>query len=328
MDKKMTTPATNNKLPYLGHLTAAADLATSYQAYRAGFVSLALERNRRATPFVDEARKLKAAAAKAKTPADLLKITDIRHALLTAAGISDKAAGHLEETDKTEAIAGLIGTFLDPAGADFVEELVFRFLLTRGDTLGGSMRNVGGALAQRKLTRSLISCLNMAGTKYWWTDKKKTTWTPGQSSVDDADIEMNVTGLAWQNSQGHRTLIYNLTVPAVKNNIDMCLFNSPHGQYGAEAVKNPHQYLALGELKGGIDPAGADEHWKTARTALERIHKGFAGYTPATFFIGAAIEKKMAGEIWAMLENTAITNAANLTNEDQVTAISRWLCGL
>jgi len=108
----------------------------------------------------------------------------------------------------------------------------------------------------------------------------------------------------------------------------MCLFDSSHDQYGAEVVKNPKLYLALGELKGGIDPAGADEHWKTARTAIDRILKGFAGYTPATFFIGAAIEKKMAGEIWKLLEDSTITNAANLTNENQVSAISRWLCSL
>jgi hypothetical protein len=326
LEKKMTVNI--NSKPYKEHLKSGVDLQTAYAAYRAGFVSLALERNRRATPFVDEARKLKAVAAKAKAPMELLQMKDIRSALLTAAGVSDKASGHLEETDKTEAIAGLIGQFLEPAGVDFVEELVFRFLLTRGDTLGGSMRNVGGALAQRKLTRSIISCLNLAGTKYWWTNKKKTTWTLGGSSVDDADIEISLAGLAWRNGNGHRTLIYNLTVPAVKNNIDMCLFDSLHSQYGADAVKNPKLYLALGELKGGIDPAGADEHWKTARTALERIHKGFAGYTPATFFIGAAIEKKMAGEIWNALEDSTITNAANLTNEDQVSAISRWLCQL
>ena len=108
----------------------------------------------------------------------------------------------------------------------------------------------------------------------------------------------------------------------------MCLFKSSHTSYSGEVVKNPKQYLALGELKGGIDPAGADEHWKTARTALERIHKGFAGYTPATFFIGAAIEKKMASEIWDLLEDGTISNAANLTDEDQVSSIVRWLCQL
>jgi hypothetical protein len=71
--------------------------------------------------------------------------------LLTASGVSDKAVTHLQPQDKTEAIQGLIKNFLDSAGASFVEELIFRFLLTRGDTLGGSMRNTGGVLAQRKL---------------------------------------------------------------------------------------------------------------------------------------------------------------------------------
>ena len=313
---------------YKEHLKSESDLQTSYAAYRAGFVSLALERNRRATPFVDEARKLKTAAAEATTPPELLQMKNIRNALLTAAGISDKAAGHLEETDKVVAIAGLIEKFLEPAGADFVEELVYRFLLTRGDTLGGSMRNIGGALAQRKLTRSIISCLNLAGTKYFWTNKKKMAWTASGSSIGDADIEMGLSGLAWENGNGYRTLMYNLTVPAVKNNIDMCLFSSPYNKYGENILMNKNLYLALGELKGGIDPAGADEHWKTARTALDRIHKGFAGYTPATFFIGAAIEKKMAGEIWDLLEKNTITNAANLTKEEQVYSISRWLCEL
>jgi type II restriction enzyme len=63
-------------------------------------------------------------------------------------------------------------------------------------------------------------------------------------------------------------------------------------------------YVALGELKGGIDPAGADEHWKTARSALDRIKKAFekVGQQPRRFFIGAAIEKEMAIEIWHDLE--------------------------
>lgn len=314
--------------PYKDHLKSGATLKTSYAAYRAGFVSLALERNRRATPFVSEARQLKIAAARAKTPADLSKMKEIRRALLTAAGVSDKAAGHLEESDKTDAIAGLIGTFLEPAGTDFVEELVYRFLLTRGDTLGGSMRNVGGTLAQRKLTRAVISCLNLAGTKYWWTDKKKVLWTAGKSSVDDADIELAVSGLAWKNGHGARTLIYNLTVPAVRNNIDMCLFNIDRDKYSASVVNTAAKYLALGELKGGIDPAGADEHWKTARTALERIRTGFSKYEPATLFIGAAIESKMAEEIWDWLEDGKLQNAANLTDDDQVSSIVRWLCAL
>lgn len=210
----------------------------------------------------------------------------------------------------------------------FVEELVFRFLLTRGDALGGSMRNVGGALAQRKLTRTIISTLTIAGIGYAWQHSKTRQWT--EMTDDDSDIELYLRGLSWTSQKVKRTLIYNLTVPLVKNNIDLCLFKLTPAQVETTRYANPKSYIALGELKGGIDPAGADEHWKTARTALQRIHDAFsrAGASPHTFFVGAAIEKKMASEIWSQLESGMLSNAANLNVENQVASISGWLCNL
>lgn len=202
--------------PYYQHLTSSDDLVTPYEAIRAGFVALALEKNRRATPFVAQARALKTSASEAKTPAELINIEDIQPALLTAAGISDKATGHL------------------------------------------------------------------------------------------------------------------LTVPLVKNNVDLCLFDCSLATLSPTTYTSPDLYIALGELKGGIDPAGADEHWKTARTALNRIQKAFSnfGLKPHTFFIGAAIEKKMASEIWSQLEDDTLENAANLTDDNQVASVSRRLCSL
>jgi len=47
---------------YRNHLQSSDDLITTYAATRAGFVALALEKNRRATPYVAEARALQAAA--------------------------------------------------------------------------------------------------------------------------------------------------------------------------------------------------------------------------------------------------------------------------
>jgi len=133
----------------------------------------------------------------------------------------------------------------------------------------------------------------------------------------------------------YRTLIYNQTVPLVGNNIDLCLLNCSPDNLSPAIYKLPASYIALGELKGGIDPAGADEHWKTARTALnriqkDRIQKAFSNISPIphTFFIGAAIEKKMAIEIWNQLEGGTLENAANLTNDHQLTSISHWLCSL
>jgi hypothetical protein len=319
--------------PYLRHLSSSDDLVTTYEAVRAGFIALALEKNRRATPFVAQAMALKLSASQAETPARLLDIEEIRLALLAAAGLSDKAITHLRPEDKEEAIQGLIQNFLEPAGASFVEELVFRFLLTRGDTLGGSMRNVGGALAQRKLTRAIISTLRVAGRPYQWLHSINNIWA--QMNDDDSDVEIYLRGLSWRKGAKRRTLIYNVTVPLVKNNVDLCLLNcGPSDLASRELLKTvlgaPASYIALGELKGGIDPAGADEHWKTARTALSRIQEAFSklGHKPHTFFVGAAIERKMADEIWSQLENGTLENAANLTGGNQVASVSRWLCSL
>jgi hypothetical protein len=319
--------------PHTRHLSSAEDLVTTYEAVRAGFVALALEKNRRATPFVAQARALKVAASQARTPSELLSITEIQAALLTAAGVSDKALAYLQPPDKVEAIQGLSNNFLEPAGANFVEELVFRFLLIRGDTLGGSMRNVGGALAQRKLTRTVISALTIGGKAYHWLHNTSGIWTP--RTDDDAGIELSLRGLYWQNPAGPRTLLYNLNVPLVKSNVDLCLLDCrPEELTGKQSAKalyeSPQRYLALGELKGGIDPAGADEHWKTARTALNRIRDAFAkvGLKPHTFFIGAAIERRMADEVWQLLADRTLENAANLTHEDQLASISHWLCNL
>lgn len=314
--------------PYLRHLKSSTDLETSYEAVRAGFVALALEKNRHATPMVAEARALKTAASAAETPRDLLALTDIQGALLTAAGISDKAAGHLEDSDKQDAIKGLIENFLEPAGTNFVEELVFRFLLTRGDALGGLMRNIGGFIAQKKLTRCIIAQLNLGKGAYKWLNSNTKRWE--NIPEDDTDIEANLKGLWWGGRTGPRTLVYNVTVPFIGSNVDLCLFNrAPEG-----STKNMREdvasYIALGELKGGIDPAGADEHWKTASAALSRIREAFAKFnlTPHTFFIGAAIETRMALEIWQLLEEAKLENAANLTSEEHITSLTRWLCGL
>ena len=81
--------------PYYQHLTCGDDLITPYEATRAGFVALALEKNRRATPFIEQARALKVAASKANKPLQLLKIKDIKPALLIASGVSDKASRHI-----------------------------------------------------------------------------------------------------------------------------------------------------------------------------------------------------------------------------------------
>ncbi len=320
-------------MSYNHHLASYKPLITPYEATRAGFIALALEKNRKATPFVEEAKALRVIAKKARKPRDLLNLERIQASLLVAAGISNKARNHLDDGDRKKAVLGLIENFLEPAGNAFVDELVYRFLLTRGDSLGGSIRNLAGALGGWRLTRILISTFSIYGIEFEWLDLKSRKW---MLSNNEPELEKRIKGLHWNaTAGGQRTLIYNLTVPIVGKNVDLCLLNCHpreiiFGKKHNSAHHNPERYVALGELKGGIDPAGADEHWKTANSALNRIRNSFAdkNYYPYTFFVGAAIERSMAEEIYQQLEVQMLSNAANLTNEEQVVSLCTWLVNL
>jgi type II restriction enzyme len=316
-------------MPFKNHLESYEDLITPYEETRAGFIALALEKNRTATPFVEEAKALKVFASRAKTSKELLKISEIQDSLLTAAGISDKAKTHLQGEDKKEAIKGLIENFLEPSGKSFVDELVYRFLLTRGDSLGGRMRNLGGRLGEWRFTRILMSTCAVSSVDLEYLDSERQNWMLPDTEIE---VERRIKGLHWVSYGNERTMIYNLTVPTVRKNVDFCLFDCAPDEiiFGGKrdsAHHKPDKYLALGELKGGIDPAGADEHWKTANSALARIRTAFSNKNcfPKTFFIGAAIEAAMAKEIYQQLEERTLSNGANLTNEAQVVSLCDWL---
>ena len=306
------------------------DLVTSREQTRAGFIAFALEKNRRSTPIIESAKSLKVLASNAKTAKGLLKIAEIRSALLTAAGLSDKALNYFTEEDKDNAILGLIENFLEPTGKYFVDEVVYRYLLIKGDSLGGSMRNIVGALAQQKFIRTLLSNLSISNTGYQWLDNKTKNWESKPNN--DFSIEEQLKALSWKNPKGkNRILAFNLNIPIVKNNIDICLFNSNIELYAnGKIVDAPDRILMLGELKGGIDPAGADEHWKTGNTALNRIRESFVKHNLKidTSFIAAAIEKKMANEIFTQLQSKTLTKAANLTIDEQLVNYCDWLLKL
>ena len=58
---------------------------------------------------------------------------------------------------------------------------------------------------------------------------------------EDSEIELSLRGLSWEYDDKTYTLIYNLNVPVIKNNVDMCLFNlSPD---------EPDDTLAVGRNK-------------------------------------------------------------------------------
>jgi type II restriction enzyme len=311
-------------------IKTSEDLVTSREQTRAGFIAFALEKNRRSTPIIESAKSFKVLASRAKTAKHLSDISEIQPALLTAAGLSDKAVNYFNEDDKKKAILGLIENFLEPAGKYFVDEVVYRYLLIKGDSLGGSMRNIVGENDQKKFVRTLLSNLSVSGTKYQWLNNKTKIWE--EKTTNDFAVEEQLKALSWKNPKGkNRVLSFNLSIPIVRNNIDICLFVSDiEGYSNGKIVNTPEKILMLGELKGGIDPAGADEHWKTGNTALNRIRESFANHNLKieTSFIAAAIEKKMASEIFAQLQSKTLSNAANLTIDEQLVNYCDWLLKL
>lgn len=310
------------------HINSPQDLVTPRAEIRAGFIALALEKTRESTPIVDAGKALKTLASNAENPQELIAIKEIRDALLTAAGLSDKAKNHLTDPDKTKAIKRLIDEFLAPEGEDFVDELVYRFLLTRGDSLGGKMRNLAGRLGEQRFIRMLTATCAVGGASVKYLDAKSDKW---HDDIESAALG-RVKALCWESNANSRTLVCNRTVHIVRKNVDFCLINCAMDEVSskkeqAAVLADPQKYLALGELKGGFDPAGADEHWKTANTALSRIRESFnkRKASPSTFFIGAAIENAMAEEIHRQLKAGQLSNAANLTDENQVVALCDWL---
>ena len=305
-------------------ITSASDLVTSREQTRAGFITFALEKNKKASPLVAEAKSLHAMAKVAKTPAELLNIAEIRKALLTASGLSDKSLQHLTEADKTEAINRLIKEFLEPEGEYFVDALVYRYLLIKGDSLGGSMRNLVGALAQQKLIRTFISNLTLMGIDFLWTDIKSKEWYKGNPT---APIEGDIKAMYWNYNGNDRILAFNLTIPLVGKNVDITLFDAKPIDYNkGKIVRFNDRFVMAGELKGGIDPAGADEHWKTGNTALNRIRNAFdtVEIPIKTAFIAAAIEDSMSKEIFNQLKSETLSYAANLTVDDQLVHFCDW----
>lgn len=307
------------------------DLITPRAKTRAGFIAMALEKNLLACPYIEEAKALKSLASHISEPKDLLNVKDLRSGLLNASGLSEKSLKFLTDDDKTIAIKGLIEEFLEPAGVNFIDELVYRYLLNKGDALGGKARNLAGSLGEKKFLRSLLSVLNLIGIDYKWKDSDSNSWL--DKPQDDYGIEKRIKALHWRIEQKERLLVININVPSVKKNVDVTIFDGQPNELksGKDSIifKN-NKYIAFGELKGGIDPAGADEHWKTANSALNRIRERFSEkkLKPQLFFIGAAIESNMATEIFKHLQLGTLDCAANLTDDDQLTAICNWIVHL
>lgn len=290
-------------------IKTAADLQTKRRAICDGFLAQALQKTKKADPFVEEAKTFYIALKKVKSVEELLASSEHINDLASACGFSDKARSQLTEEELSNAIKKVLTRIDKEAGSDFREEILYRYLLTKGDTLGGSMRNLTGASAGTKLIDKIIERLS--------NGKKKNQVLKSKSG--------KVQKVIWNS----RTLLFDVKPRLIGKNIDVILINREDVNTSEkELLADKSKYIACGELKGGIDPAGADEHWKTANSSLGRIKTKFGRSAPALFFVGAAIEASMAKEIFKQLKSGKLTHAANLNEDEQVNDLVDWLLSL
>lgn len=316
------------------YVQKASDLVSTHESQRNGFLEYALRKSKESIPYIDRAKALKVVLEQnTKKPKDILKLKEEKWECYQAAGVSVKANKFLSEDDLNDILLEFIKEFLEPAGSQYIEELIYRYLLTLGDALGGRMRNLVGSIANEKLTRFIISQIEISNFEFDVFSKSSKSWIP--SSEYSIDVVPAIRSIRWKLKNGsERQIIYNLTVPIVKKNIDLVMLNCHCQELKGKAFKNvisdPKKYKALGELKGGIDPAGADEHWKTANTALSRVRDNFNkhGIKIPLVFIGAAIETSMSKEIFNQYSTGKIANCANLTVENQLINLCNWLVKL
>ena len=343
-----------NNSPYNQHLANGHALITTQAAKQAGSVAAMLERRRLADEYTRDARTLHVKAERAMCPQDLVGMRDIRAAFLMAAGISSRDAADIDDADRYHILHEYVTNVFEPVGDKFVADLVSRFLLACSGALDEKTRKAGTLWVLRRFSQYIVSEFHISGRECHWLAGYDNRW---KSLADLHDDSLDhVRAFAWNTDGSPRILAYNHFVGLIRTdeesdgtdeadkegrpatsdkNVDLCLLNWTPDEYSARTqrlriVKDAQRYIALGELKGGIDPAGADEHWKTASAHLVRIRRSFLGLQaqPYLFFIGNAIEASMASEIWGMLESGELNNAANMTDERQAVSLVAWLCSL
>lgn len=301
-------------------------LLTTREARRSGFLEIALRKNEESIPYLDMAKALYVKLAnETKSCDDLLKMAEYREAFLEAAGYSKKTKATLTEEDKCALLREFVAQVLRPCGDKYVDEVVYRYLMALGEQLGGRMKNIIGVVARGKLSRAIIAQLKLAQFDFCLYDDERGWYAKETYSKSDAE---KMRAIQWANGDYVRTLAYNVNVPNVSKNIDIVVLNRKISDLKPKTLQpileDTKNFILMGELKGGIDPAGADEHWKTAGTALRRIRQTFQNRI-SIVFVGGAIEKAMAKEIYAQLVIGDLSYVANLTNENQLASLCEWM---
>jgi hypothetical protein len=202
-----------------------------------------------------------------------------------------------------------------------------------GDSLGGVSRNEVGRLASAQIIRMLALHLHRK-----WRLASITYRLKGRIAPDDEDEEEQV------DSSEDQLLTIS---PEMDLEIILDRLESQRVKYRELTMRNGNRLLLdrqlewqgtdgksyrigpdlhsqsprvdmlwAGEIKGGADPAGSDEHWKTATQALSRILEACEKTErakPGLSFMATIIVERVALEAQTWIDQGKLTSVYNLT---------------
>jgi type II restriction enzyme len=315
-------------VPYRVHLDQADRLVTTSDQARGALIAFLVEKAESAIPLIEQAKALRVAALACSSATELLHRREIWTAVLMAAGLSIGEIKQLPDEYKVAVIQSLINEYLQPRGAQFVDELVYRFLVARGMGLAKALRKLVILVANRNIARGIVAALLVRDIPMMVKRTANSVWQSWNASTDDPPL--GVRGIAWASSDGPRTLLFNTRVPSIGRSVSVVVRRFSSMEEERATLHNPAAYLAVGQVSSGFDPEGKDDHWHGAERALEQIIDRFTAldHVPQTFFVGGIIDHVAALEIWDWLRDGRLDNAANSNDEVQLGSLCQWLISL
>ena len=202
-------------------------------------------------------------------------------------------------------------------------------MVNLGDSLGGTSRNEVGRIAMMRLLNPLVRYLHerdlLLSVVYSYKgsleeDVDDTVDTNRQEVVitPDTDVESLLIDFERYRVKYHELILQNGSRLLVDRQIKWeDTDGNPH-RIGPDlhSTSLAQDFVWAAEVKGGADPAGSDEHWKTATQALNRIltaSQATGRSSPALAFIATILVERVALEAQKWIDEGKLTASYNLT---------------
>ena len=206
-----------------------------------------------------------------------------------------------------------------------------------GESLGGSSRNEVGRMAMALVMRPLIEHLWEHDYVESITLSTRVSLVPGEERdtsktvliAPDVDVRTILDASEASYVKYQEIRLRNGVVLVVDKQIGWRDRQGREFEASADlqSMRGEADLLWGAEVKGGADPTGSDEHWKTASRALARALEAAqdsGNPKPPLSFIGTTIVRKVALEIKAWIDRGDLVSAYNLTKIIEQSEYRKW----